>query len=176
VVRVAEEQTLAPRAGRREWSALTVLVLVVVLIAVDNTVLYLAVPSMAADIAPSSTQLLWIGDIYSFVLAGLLITMGNLADRIGRKRLLLIGAGGFGVASVIAAFAPNPEILIAARVLLGVAGATLMPSTLAIIRATFLDATRRRSRSGRWAPPQVPRSVRSSAGSCSRTSGGARCS
>lgn len=151
MVRVTEEQTLTPRAGRREWSALTVLVLVVVLIAVDNTVLYLAVPSMAVDIAPSSTQLLWIGDIYSFVLAGLLITMGNLADRIGRKRLLLIGAGGFGVASVIAAFAPNPEILIAARVLLGVAGATLMPSTLAIIRATFLDATQRTTAIAIWA-------------------------
>ncbi len=151
VLRVTEEQTLAPRAGRREWSALLVLVLVVVLIAVDNTVLYLAVPSMAADIDPSSTQLLWIGDIYSFVLAGLLITMGNLADRIGRKRLLLIGAAGFGVASVIAAFAPNRETLIAARVLLGVAGATLMPSTLAIIRATFLDAKQRTTAIAIWA-------------------------
>jgi DHA2 family multidrug resistance protein-like MFS transporter len=150
-MRVTEEQTLPSRAGRREWSALGVLVLVVVLIAVDNTVLYLAVPSMAADIDPSSTQLLWIGDIYSFVLAGLLITMGNLADRIGRKRLLLIGAAGFGVASVIAAFAPNPETLIAARVLLGVAGATLMPSTLAIIRAMFVDAKQRTTAIAIWA-------------------------
>ncbi|WP_106396735.1 MFS transporter [Actinocorallia populi] len=135
---------LAPaRAGRREWFALGVLVLVVLLLTIDGTVLYLAVPSLTADIDPSATQLLWIGDIYSFVLAGLLITMGNLADRIGRKRLLLIGSGAFGIASVTAAFAPNPETLIAARALLGVAGATLMPSTLSIVRAMFADAGQR---------------------------------
>ncbi|WP_218581950.1 MFS transporter, partial [Nocardia cyriacigeorgica] len=87
---------------------------VVLLLAIDGTVLYLAVPALTADIRPSATQLLWIGDIYGFVLAGLLITMGNLADRIGRKRLLLIGAGAFGAASVLAALAPNAETLIAA--------------------------------------------------------------
>ena len=149
---MTEEQTLAPpRAGRREWSALAVLVLVVVLLTVDGTVLYLAVPSLTADIAPSATQLLWIGDIYSFVLAALLITMGNLADRIGRKRLLLCGAAAFGVASVIAAFAPNAETLIAARALLGVAGATLMPSTLAIVRAMFADPKQRTTAIAFWA-------------------------
>ncbi|MGC5010448.1 MFS transporter [Streptosporangium sp. DT93] len=136
--------TPAPaRAGRREWLALGVLVLVVLLLTIDGTVLYLAVPSLTADLGPSATQLLWIGDIYSFVLAGLLITMGNLADRIGRKRLLLIGSGAFGVASVAAAFASSPETLIAARALLGVAGATLMPSTLSIVRAMFTDAAQR---------------------------------
>lgn len=139
-----------PRAGRREWSALAVLVLVVTLLAVDGTVLYLAVPSLTADIAPTATQLLWIGDIYSFVLAGLLITMGNLADRIGRKRLLLIGSAAFGVASAIAAFAPNAETLIAARVLLGIAGATLMPSTLSIVRAMFADAKQRTTAIAVW--------------------------
>lgn len=139
-----------PRAGRREWSALAVLLLVVMLIAVDNTVLYLAVPSLAADIEPSATQLLWVGDIYSFALAGLLITMGNLADRLGRKRLLLIGAAAFGAASAIAAFAPNAEILIAARALLGVAGATLMPSTLSIIRAMFSDSKQRTTAIAIW--------------------------
>ncbi|MEU4834169.1 MFS transporter [Streptosporangium sp. NPDC023615] len=131
------------RAGRREWLALGVLVLVVLLLTIDGTVLYLAVPSLTADIGPSATQLLWIGDVYSFVLAGLLITMGNLADRIGRKRLLLIGSGAFGVASAAAAFASGPETLIAARALLGVAGATLMPSTLSIVRAMFADAAQR---------------------------------
>ncbi|MFE4501016.1 MFS transporter [Rhodococcus sp. NPDC056743] len=141
----------SPRAGRREWSALAVLVLIVVMLTVDGTVLYLAVPSLSADIEPSATQLLWIGDIYSFVLAGLLITMGNLADRIGRKRLLLIGAAAFGLASVLAAFAPNAETLIAARALLGVAGATLMPSTLSIVRAMFSDAKQRTTAIAIWA-------------------------
>ncbi|MFC8530395.1 MFS transporter [Nocardia sp. NPDC057227] len=139
-----------PRAGRREWSALAVLVLVVTLLAVDGTVLYLAVPSLTADIAPSATQLLWIGDIYSFVLAGLLITMGNVADRIGRKRLLLAGAAAFGAASALAAFAPNAETLIAARALLGIAGATLMPSTLSIVRAMFADAKQRTTAIAVW--------------------------
>ncbi|WP_127481116.1 MFS transporter [Nocardioides pantholopis] len=131
------------RAGRREWTALVVLVLVVLLLAIDGTVLYLAVPSLAEDLAPSSSQLLWIGDIYSFVLAGLLITMGNVADRIGRKRLLMIGSAAFGAASVVAAFSPNAETLIAARALLGVAGATLMPSTLSIVRAMFREPAQR---------------------------------
>ncbi|MCD2100204.1 MFS transporter [Rhodococcus rhodochrous] len=139
-----------PRAGRREWSALAVLVLVVMLLAVDGTVLHLAVPSLTADISPSATQLLWIGDIYSFVLAGLLITMGNVADRIGRKRLLLIGSATFGIASAIAAFSPNPEILIATRALLGIAGATLMPSTLSIVRAMFADAKQRTTAIAIW--------------------------
>ncbi|MFC8042509.1 MFS transporter [Nocardia sp. NPDC057353] len=139
-----------PRAGRREWSALAVLVLVVTLLAVDGTVLYLAVPSLTADIGPSPTELLWIGDIYSFVLAGLLITMGNVADRIGRKKLLLIGAAAFGAASALAAFAPNAETLIAARALLGVAGATLMPSTLSIVRAMFADAKQRTTAIAVW--------------------------
>lgn len=126
------------------------LVLVVTLLAVDGTVLYLAVPSLTADIAPSATELLWIGDIYSFVLAGLLITMGNVADRIGRKHLLLIGSAAFGVASAIAAFAPNAETLIAARALLGIAGATLMPSTLSIVRAMFADAKQRTTAIAIW--------------------------
>lgn len=133
----------AARAGRREWAALGVLVLVVVLLTVDGTVLYLAIPSMTEDLAPTATQLLWIGDIYAFAIAGLLITMGNVADRIGRKKLLLIGAAGFGVASVIAAFAPTAELLILARVLLGIAGATLMPSTLSIVRSMFADDKQR---------------------------------
>lgn len=132
-----------PRAGRREWVALIVPILAVTLLAIDGTVLYMAVPALTADLAPTATQILWIGDIYSFVLAGLLVTMGNLADRIGRKRLLLIGSLAFGVASVMAAFAPSAEVLIASRALLGIAGATVMPSTLSIIRNLFHDPVQR---------------------------------
>lgn len=132
-----------PRAGRREWVALIVPILAVTLLAIDGTVLYMAVPALTADLAPSATQILWIGDIYSFVLAGLLVTMGNLADRIGRKRLLIIGSLAFGVASVMAAFAPSAEVLIASRALLGIAGATVMPSTLSIIRNLFHDPVQR---------------------------------
>jgi DHA2 family multidrug resistance protein-like MFS transporter len=140
-----------PAAGRREWAALAVLVLAVLLIAVDGTVLSLAVPALSADLAPSATELLWIGDAYSFALAGLLVTMGNLGDRIGRRRLLLWGATGFGLASLLAAYAPTAEWLILARVLQGVAGATLMPSTLSIIRNMFLDARQRTTAIAVWA-------------------------
>jgi DHA2 family multidrug resistance protein-like MFS transporter len=139
-----------PKATRRAWWALSVLVLAVVLLTVDGTVLYLAVPSLSAELDPSTTQLLWIGDIYSFVLGGLLITMGNLADRIGRKRLLLIGSAVFGVASLLAAMASSPEMLIAARALLGVAGATIMPSTLSIVRNLFLDPKQRTTAIAIW--------------------------
>lgn len=128
--------------GRR-WGSLGVLVAAVLLLAIDSTVLYLAVPSLTQELNATATQVLWIGDIYSLVLAGLLVTMGNLADRIGRKRLLLIGATAFGGASALAAFSTSPEMLIAARLLLGVAGATIMPSTLSLIRNIFTDATER---------------------------------
>lgn len=145
-----EYDDLPSRAGRREWAALGVLVLVVLLLAIDGTVLYLAVPSLTADLDPSATQILWIGDIYAFVLAGLLITMGNLADRVGRKKVLLLGTLGFGAASLLAAFAPNAEMLILARALLGLAGATLMPSTLSMVRAMFADAAQRARAIALW--------------------------
>lgn len=130
---------------RRRWAALAVLVLAVGLLAIDGTVLYLAVPSLTRDLAPTATQVLWIGDIYSLAIAGLLVAMGTLADRVGRKRLLLIGSTAFGAASALAAFAPSAEVLILARLLLGVAGATIMPSTLSLIRTLFPEA-RERSR------------------------------
>ncbi|MCE0539119.1 MFS transporter [Kineosporia rhizophila] len=133
----------AKSAGPREWAALVPLTLAVTLLAVDGTVLALAVPSLTADLNASGTELLWIGDIYSFALAGLLITMGTVADRIGRRRLLIIGGVGFGLVSLLAAFAPGPGWLIAARALLGVAGATLMPSTLSIVRNLFPDDRQR---------------------------------
>lgn len=138
-------QRAHPQVDRdpRRWWALVALSLAVLLVAVDNTILALAIPSLAVDLSPTPTELLWIGDIYSFVLAGLLVTMGNVGDRVGRKKLLMIGLVGFAVVSVIAAFSPTAEALIASRALLGVAGATLMPSTLSLIRNTFLDARER---------------------------------
>lgn len=133
----------AGKATARTWAGLGVLALALLLISVDATVLDLAVPAITGHLAPTTPQLLWIIDVYSFVLAGLLITMGTLGDRIGRRRLLLIGAAGFGIASALAAWAISPEMLIAARVLQGVAGATLMPATLGLIRAMFTDARER---------------------------------
>ncbi|WPF66820.1 MULTISPECIES: MFS transporter [unclassified Corynebacterium] len=137
-------------SATQRWSSLGVLISAVLLLVIDSTVLYLAVPSLTRDLAPTATQVLWIGDIYSLVLAGLLVTMGNLADRIGRKRLLLIGSAAFGAASLLAAFAPTPEVLIAARLLLGVAGATVMPSTLSLIRNIFTDPTERTRAIALW--------------------------
>ncbi|WP_311357907.1 MFS transporter [Actinomyces oris] len=136
--------------GLRAWAALAVLTLAVTLLAIDSTVLALAIPSLSADLSPTASQLLWIGDIYSFTLAGLLVTMGNVADRIGRRRLLLIGTFGFGTASIMAAFAPSAGALIAARALLGVGGATIMPSTLSLIRNIFPDAHHRATAIAIW--------------------------
>jgi DHA2 family multidrug resistance protein-like MFS transporter len=140
----------APRAGRREWIGLAVLALPCLLYSMDLTVLHLAVPSLTADLAPSSVQLLWIIDIYGFLVAGSLITMGTLGDRIGRRRLLLVGAAFFGGASVLAAFSRSAETLIASRALLGVAGATVAPSTLSLIRNMFMDAGQRSFAIGVW--------------------------
>ena len=140
----------APRAGRREWLGLAVIALPCLLYSMDLTVLNLAVPHISADLRPSSAQLLWIIDIYGFLIAGSLITMGTLGDRIGRRRLLLIGAAAFGVASVIAAFSTSAEMLIATRALLGIAGATLAPSTLSLIRNMFLDPHQRTFAIGIW--------------------------
>ncbi|MEG3629497.1 MFS transporter [Streptomyces poriticola] len=142
------DETVVKRPGR--WLALSVLVLAVLLVAVDATVLGLATPYISEDLAPSGTQLLWIGDVYSFVIAGLLVSMGSLGDRIGRKRILLIGATAFGAVSVLNAYATTPELMIVARALLGVAGATLMPATLALIRNLFHDPRERSLAVGIW--------------------------
>ncbi|MFE3491616.1 MFS transporter [Streptomyces sp. NPDC059169] len=141
------DQTLN-RPGR--WLALAVLVLAVLLVAVDATVLGLATPFLSEDLQPSGAQLLWIGDVYSFIIAGLLVSMGSLGDRIGRKKLLLSGALAFGAVSVLNAYASTPEMMILARALLGVAGATLMPSTLALIRNIFHDPRERSLAIGIW--------------------------
>src|SRR5688572_21609577 len=139
-----------PRATQREWLGLAVLALPCMLYSMDLTVLNLAVPKLSADLKPTSTQLLWIVDIYGFLVAGCLVTMGTLGDRIGRRRLLLTGAVAFGAASVLAAFATSPEMLIAARALLGIGGATLAPSTLSLIRNMFHDPDQRRAAIGVW--------------------------
>ncbi|RKE23220.1 MFS transporter [Streptomyces sp. TLI_171] len=141
--------TLVVRSGHR-WTGLGVLVLAVTLVAVDATVLSLAIPSITETLRPSGTQLLWIGDVYSFVLAGLLVSMGALSDRLGRKRVLLAGSAAFGAASLLAAYAPTPGWLIMARALLGVAGATIMPSTLSLIRTLFPDTRERATAIGIW--------------------------
>jgi MFS transporter, DHA2 family, multidrug resistance protein len=138
------------RAGRREWVGLGVLTLACLLYAMDLTVLHLAVPSLSAELQPSSAQLLWITDIYGFMVAGFLVTMGTLGDRIGRRRLLLLGAAAFGVVSILAALSTSAEQLIAARALLGIAGATLAPSTLSLIFVMFADPRQRQVGIGVW--------------------------
>jgi MFS transporter, DHA2 family, multidrug resistance protein len=138
------------RATRREWIGLAVIALPALLYAMDLTVLTLAIPALSADLQPSSTELLWIVDIYGFLVAGFLITMGTLGDRIGRRRLLLIGSAAFGAASLVAAFSSSAEMLIAARALLGIAGATLAPSTLSLIRSMFEDDHQRTIAIGIW--------------------------
>jgi DHA2 family multidrug resistance protein-like MFS transporter len=139
-----------PRATRREWIGLAVIALPCLLYSMDLTVLNLAVPHLSADLQPSAAQLLWIVDVYGFLVAGSLITMGTLGDRIGRRRLLMFGAAAFGAASVLAAFSTSAGMLIATRALLGVAGATLAPSTLSLIRNMFLDPHQRTVAIGVW--------------------------
>ncbi|MFE6764405.1 MFS transporter [Streptomyces sp. NPDC057689] len=138
------------RAGRKEWIALGVLLLPVLLVSMDLTVLYFAIPSISEELRPSGSQQLWMIDIYGFVLAGVLLTMGALGDRIGRRRLLLIGAVVFGGGSLLAAYASSPEMVISARAFQGIGGATLMPSTLALIRNLFREQTQRRTAIAVW--------------------------
>jgi len=142
--------THPPKAGKREWIGLAVIALPCLLYSMDLTVLHLAVPRLTEDLAPSSVQLLWIIDIYGFLLAGSLITMGTLGDRIGRRRLLLIGAAFFGAASILAAFSRTATMLIVSRALLGIAGATIAPSTLSLIRNMFLDPRERTTAISIW--------------------------
>jgi DHA2 family multidrug resistance protein-like MFS transporter len=138
------------RAGQREWIGLSVLALACLLYVMDLTVLHLAVPSISEDLKPTSSELLWIIDIYGFMVAGFLVTMGTLGDRIGRRKLLLIGAGAFGAVSILAAFSTSPEMLILSRALLGIAGATLAPSTLSLIFSMFQDPKQRAVAIGVW--------------------------
>ncbi|MGW5677266.1 MFS transporter [Streptomyces sp. NPDC003860] len=139
-----------PVAGRREWAGLVVLVAACVFVSMDISVLFHAAPALSKDLAPSSTQLLWILDVYGFLLAGLLITMGSLGDRFGRRRMLMAGATLFGCASVAAAYSDSAVILIVCRALTGVGAAMLAPSTLALISTMFRDRAQRRTAIGLW--------------------------
>lgn len=137
-------------ATARTWCGLLVLLLPALLVSMDISVLFVAAPRMAEELRPTSTEWLWAMDIYGFVMAGLLISMGSLGDRIGRRRLLLVGAATFGVASAALAYAPSPELLILARAMLAVGGATLAPSTLSLIRGMFVREDQRRTALGAW--------------------------
>ncbi|PXY36419.1 MFS transporter [Prauserella flavalba] len=145
------EQQDTGRAGWREWSGLALLALPTVLLGLDVTALYLVLPSLVHDLGASATQTLWIMDAYGFLIAGFLITMGTLGDRIGRRRLLMAGMVAFGAGSAFAAFAPGAAWLVVARAVLGIAGATLMPSTLSLISNMFRDARQRAVAIGLWA-------------------------
>ncbi|MFI7130515.1 MFS transporter [Nonomuraea sp. NPDC050153] len=136
--------------GDRRWSILVLLCVSLLLITVDATVLHVAVPTLTAALEPSAVQLLWIIDIYSLVVAPLLIMFGTLGDRFGRKRLVLLGYVLFGLASTAAAFAPTPLTLILARALLGIGGAMIMPATLSLIRQIFTDRRERAIALGVW--------------------------
>ncbi|MFF0633843.1 MFS transporter [Nocardia sp. NPDC004151] len=138
------------KTPRRAWAGLAVLLLPVLLVSMDMSVLYLAMPTLTQSLDPSATQQLWILDIYGFMIAGLLITMGNLGDRIGRRNILLAGATVFGIASALAAFAPSAGVLIAARALMGLGGATLLPSSLALISTLFPEDRSRATAIGVW--------------------------
>jgi MFS transporter, DHA2 family, multidrug resistance protein len=147
MTRIDTRGTVPPR---RAWLGLALLILPVLPVSMDNSVLYLAMPTVTERLAPSATQQLWILDIYAFLMAGLLITMGNLGDRIGRRIVLLGGATVFGLASVLAAFAPNAGALIAARALMGLGGAMLLPSSLALISWLFTEPRARATAIAVW--------------------------
>ncbi len=144
------ESLTRTRTGRREWIALATLCLPLLMVSMDVSILFFAVPHIAAELHPTGTEVLWIFDVYGFVLAGLLLTMGSVADRIGRRRLLLLGSTAFAAASLLAAYAPSAGWLILARALLGLGGSTLMPSTLAIIRDVFVDEADRAKAVAIW--------------------------
>ncbi len=138
------------RATARTWIGLAVLVLPMLLIAIDGMVLVFALAEISEDLRPSGAQQLWMLDIYSLMLAGLLITMSTFGDRFGRRRVLLIGAVFFAIASVLGALSTEPWMLIAARALLGIGGAMIMPGTLSLIRNMFLDRDQRRTAMAVW--------------------------
>ena len=138
------------RATTGDWVGLSVLALACLMYVMDLTVLHLALPQISEQLAPSGAQLLWIIDVYGFMVAGALVTMGTLGDRIGRRKLLMIGAAAFGLTSILAAFSTTPEMLIVSRALLGLAGATLAPSTLSLIFHMFADPRQRSVAIGIW--------------------------
>ncbi|MFE4634356.1 MFS transporter [Streptomyces sp. NPDC056773] len=140
----------AASGGANRWAVLAVLCVSLVLVALDATILHVAVPSVTEDLRPGPMELLWIVDAYPLVCAALLILFGTLGDRVGRRRILLLGYGLFGAASALAALADNAQVLIAARALLGVGGAMIMPATLSILRQVFPDRRERALAIGIW--------------------------
>ncbi|RSS45331.1 MFS transporter [Streptomyces sp. WAC07061] len=144
------QRVAAASGGANRWVVLAVLCVSLVLVALDATILHVAVPSVTEDLRPGSQELLWIVDAYPLVCAALLILFGTLGDRVGRRRILLLGYTLFGVASAIAALADNAQVLIAARALLGVGGAMIMPATLSILRQVFPDRRERALAIGIW--------------------------
>ncbi|WP_392424840.1 MFS transporter [Barrientosiimonas humi] len=148
---MTETQQSEARADAKQWWGLAVLVLPSTLLFMMLTILFLAAPSMATDLRPTSTQMLWILDIYGFVMAGFLVAMGVLGDRVGKRRLMVIGAVGFGALSVVAALTSDPALMIAWRALLGLFAAMMVPSTLGLIFVMFADARARGVAIGVWA-------------------------
>ncbi|MBT2406444.1 MULTISPECIES: MFS transporter [unclassified Streptomyces] len=140
----------AVSGGANRWLVLSVLCVSLVLVALDATILHVAVPSITEDLRPGSIELLWIVDAYPLVCAALLILFGTLGDRVGRRRILILGYGLFGAASAIAALADNAQVLIAARALLGIGGAMIMPATLSILRQVFPERRERALAIGIW--------------------------
>ncbi|AMM85200.1 MFS transporter [Martelella sp. AD-3] len=138
------------KATRREWTGLVALSVACLVYSMDLSVLFLAIPSIVRELEPSATELLWMNDIYGFMVAGFLVTMGGLGDRIGRRRLLVLGAAAFAAASAFAAFAQSAGMLVFARALLGIAGATIAPSTLSLIMNMFRDEGERNRAIGVW--------------------------
>jgi DHA2 family multidrug resistance protein-like MFS transporter len=140
----------AELAGRKEWIGASVLSIACLIYSMDLSILFLAIPAIVRDLDPSASELLWINDIYGFMVAGFLVTMGTLGDRIGRRRVLLLGAAAFGVASALAAFSSSAQQLIASRALLGIAGATIAPSTLSLIVNLFKNEAESNRAIGIW--------------------------
>src|SRR5918997_6338603 len=130
-------ETIDPRAYARRWKTLVVLSLSLLIIGLDNTVLNVALPTLQAEFHATSSTLQWIVDSYLLAFAGVLLTMGTLGDRFGRKRALQAGLVLFGAASVLAAFAQNADQLIVLRAAMGIGGAMIMPATLSVIMDVF---------------------------------------
>ena len=149
ITTICNNPSQAPYASR--WLILGVVSVALLLIVIDMTVLYTALPRLTHDLAATASAKLWIINSYSLVVSGLLLGMGTLGDRLGHKRLLMAGLSVFGAASLGAAFAPNTGVLIAARALLGVGAAMMMPATLSLIRLTFSDDKERALAIGIWA-------------------------
>jgi MFS family permease len=122
---------------QRRWWALAVLCLSLVVLAMDNTILNVALPTLARDLGATGSQLQWMVDAYLLVFAGLLLTMGAAGDRFGRKLALNVGLLVFAAASAASAFASSPQVLISARAAMGIGAALIMPATLSIITNTF---------------------------------------